>query len=109
MEEASQISVSIVKVLFQERWATLIFIFRQECTQFPIVDAVIVHSTKENLKNIFQWTAIEYFPNILGLHSYARETKQLLSLDIVLHDSQMKGVIFYPALKFFEPGTVFFE
>ncbi len=99
----------MIKVLLQEKWATLIFILRQECTQFPILDAGIVHSTKENPKNIFQWTAIEYFPNILGLHSYARETKQLLSLDIVLHDSQMKGVIFYPALKFFEPGTVFFE
>ncbi len=33
----------------QEKWAALIFIFRQECTQFPILDTVIFHSKQWDL------------------------------------------------------------
>ena len=36
------------KVLFQEKWATLVFIFRQECSQFSILDIVInIHVQRE--------------------------------------------------------------
>ena len=93
-------------VLFQEKWATLIFIFWQEYTQSSILETVIVNLTKGNSKTFISMILNEYSPNILGWMSYAREAKQLLLPDLVLHDAQIKGVIFYPVLKFFNPGTV---
>ncbi len=53
-----------LKVMSQEKWATLIFTLWQECSQLPILDTVIFHSTKNQKKHISmncKWVSIYIF------------------------------------------------